>query len=121
LPEKAKLDSKYFRKNIIKELNLIVYTAGRKSHAIRICLHFNNCLIHNMRTVAQTMAKCDFRRLDYPAYSPDLALCDFFVSSYLHKKIARSVYETVEEVEEKIWVIIQAIPKSRLIAIFREL
>jgi hypothetical protein len=30
------------------------------------------------------------------------------------------VYETVEELEKKIKVIIEAIPKSRLIAIFQE-
>jgi hypothetical protein len=34
--------------------------------------------------------------------------------------MARSVYETVEELEKKIRVVIQAISKSRLTAIFRE-
>jgi hypothetical protein len=66
------------------------------------------------------MAECDFRRLDYQANSPDFAPCDFFLFGYLHVKMSRSVYETVEELEEKIRVAIQAIPKSRLIAVFRE-
>jgi hypothetical protein len=64
------------------------------------------------------MAKCNFRRLDHPAYSQVLAPCDFFLFSYLHEKIAGSVYETVEELEEKIRVVIETIPKSRLIAVF---
>jgi hypothetical protein len=47
LPEKIKLNSEYFRENIIKELDLIVYPTGRKPHATRICLHFDNALVHN--------------------------------------------------------------------------
>jgi hypothetical protein len=34
--------------------------------------------------------------------------------------MAESVYETVEELEEKIRVVIEAIAKSRLIVVFRE-
>jgi hypothetical protein len=56
LLRKTKLSSKYFRENIIKEINLIAYPIGRKWHANRICLHFDNISVHNMRTVTQTMA-----------------------------------------------------------------
>jgi hypothetical protein len=66
------------------------------------------------------MAECDFRRLDHPVYSPVLTPCDFFLFDCLHEKMIGSVYETVEELEEKIRVVIEAIPKSRLIAFFRE-
>jgi hypothetical protein len=44
LPEKAKLSSEYSRENIIKEPDLIVYPARRKSQAICIYLHFDNAL-----------------------------------------------------------------------------
>jgi hypothetical protein len=55
LPEKTKLGSDCFKENMIKEIDLIVYTTGRKPQAIRMCLHFDNCHIHNKRTIAQTM------------------------------------------------------------------
>jgi hypothetical protein len=58
------------------------------------------------------MAEYDFRRFDRPAYSPDVALCDFFLFSYLHEKMIRAVYERVNELEEKIKMIIEAIRKS---------
>jgi hypothetical protein len=61
--------------------------------------------------VAQTMAHFNFCRFDHLAYSSDLAFCDFFFCGYLHEKIIRSVYEMVDELEEKIKVIIEAIPK----------
>jgi hypothetical protein len=44
LPGKAQLSSEYFKKNMIKEPDLIVYPAWRKLHAIRMCLHFDNAL-----------------------------------------------------------------------------
>jgi hypothetical protein len=66
------------------------------------------------------MAECDFRRPGHPAYSSDLALCDFFLFGCLYETMFGFVYETVEELEKKIKVIIEAIPKSRLIVIFQE-
>jgi hypothetical protein len=70
--------------------------------------------------IAQTMAECNFRRPDHPAYSLDLTLCDFFLFGCLYETIFEFVYETVEELEKKIKVIIEAISKSRLIAIFQK-
>jgi BMFP domain-containing protein YqiC len=37
----------------------------------------------------------------------------------MHETMARSVDETMEELEKKIRVVIEAIPKSRLIVVFR--
>jgi predicted RNase H-like HicB family nuclease len=64
------------------------------------------------------MLECDFRRSGHPAHVPDLAPCDFILFDYLHKIVGESLSETVEELKEKIKVFIQAISKSRLIAIF---
>jgi hypothetical protein len=44
LSEKAKLSSEYFRENIIKEFDLILYPTGQKLHATRMCLRFDNTL-----------------------------------------------------------------------------
>jgi hypothetical protein len=119
LPDKTKLSSEYFRENMSRELDLIVYPAGRKPHATRICLHFDDGPVHNMQMVAQAMAECDFRGLDHPAYSLDLAPCDFFLFCYLHKKRIGFLHEMVEDFKEKIRMLIQAIPKSQLIAVSR--
>jgi hypothetical protein len=102
LLEKTKLSSEYFWKNLTKEFDLIVYSAGRKPHATRICLHFDNAPIHGMRTVVQTMVECDFRRFDHSADSPCLAPYDFFLFDYLHEKKYESLSETVQELKEKI-------------------
>jgi hypothetical protein len=66
------------------------------------------------------MAEYDFRRFERPAYSQDIASCDFFFFGYLHEKMIKAVYKRVDKLEEKIRMVIEAIPKSRLIAIFRE-
>jgi hypothetical protein len=73
LSEKAKLNSDYFRENIIKEFDLIVHLAWRKSHITHICRHFDNVPVHNTRTIAQIMAKCEFRRFNHSVYSLDPA------------------------------------------------
>jgi hypothetical protein len=58
------------------------------------------------------MIECNFRIFDHSAYSLDLAPYDFFIFGYLHEKMTGSVYETVEELEEKIRVVIEAIANS---------
>jgi hypothetical protein len=58
------------------------------------------------------MTECDFRRVDHPVYLLDLASCNFFLFGHLHEKMAGSVYETVEELEEKIKMVIEIIQKS---------
>jgi hypothetical protein len=58
------------------------------------------------------MAECNFCIFDHAAYLLDLAPYEFFIFGYLHEKMAESVYETVEELEEKIRVVIEAIAKS---------
>jgi hypothetical protein len=57
------------------------------------------------------MEECEFRKFDHPTYSQDLVPCNFFLFGCLHEKIAGFVYETVEELEEKIRVIIEAFAK----------
>jgi hypothetical protein len=47
LLEKAKLSSEYFKENIIKELDLVIYPARRKVEATHMYLHFDNILFQN--------------------------------------------------------------------------
>jgi hypothetical protein len=109
---KAKLSSEYFRKNSIKELDLNIYPTGWKVEAAHMFLHFDNAPFHNTRMVAQIIAECNFLRFNHIAYSLDLTLCDFFFFGYLHEKMARFVHEMIDELEEKIKVIIEAILKA---------
>jgi hypothetical protein len=118
LPEKAKLSSEYFRKNIIKELDLIVYATKRKSHITCIYLHFDNALVNNTQMIRQTMTECNLHNFDHRAYSPDLILCGFFFFGYLYNIMVSSMCRMTGELEEKIRVIVQAISKSQLIAVF---
>jgi hypothetical protein len=68
--------------------------------------------------VAQTIVECDFRKFDHPTDSKDLVSCEFFLVGDLHEKMTRSVYETMNEFEKKVKVVIQAILTSRLITIY---
>jgi hypothetical protein len=44
LPEKAKSSFKYFREDIVNELDLIMYPTGQKSHTTCMCRHLDNVL-----------------------------------------------------------------------------
>jgi hypothetical protein len=115
LSEKNRLSSEYFKENIVREFDLTVYPARRKLMETARNSHvsiFEDALVHNMRTITQAMTECDFHILDHSAYSQNLASCDFFFLVTCTRMLG-SMYETVEELEKKIRVVIQAISKSR--------
>jgi hypothetical protein len=86
LPETNKLSSEYFKENIIKELDLVVYPVGQKPCATRICLHFDNASVHNARTIAQTMAEYNLCRLDHPVHSLNFTSYDSFLLATCTRK-----------------------------------
>jgi hypothetical protein len=108
LPENAKLNSEYFRENMIRKLNLIVHPICQKSHTTRIYLHFDHALADNKGTIAQTIAESDFSRLYHLSYSLDLEPCGLFLSGSRHEKLIESISEMVEELKEKTRVVIES-------------
>lgn len=48
--------------------------------------------------------------IGWPARSPDLSMCDFFLSGYLKDKVFRHRPHTIEDLKQKITEEIEAIP-----------
>ena len=64
-------------------------------------LHHGNAPAHTAFSVRQFLTKNDITPLTHPPYSPDLALCDFFLFPRMNKDPQGDRFEDVEEVKEK--------------------
>jgi hypothetical protein len=50
-------------------------------------LHIDNAKRHNSALSLHKSEELGFTRLPQPTYSPDFALCDFFLFGYLKKEL----------------------------------
>ena len=62
-------------------------------------LHHNNAPAHTSHLVQQFLAKYSTAQLQQPPYSPDLALCDFFLFPRLKKVLKGHQFEATEDVK----------------------
>jgi hypothetical protein len=79
LPQGQRMNRTFFSECVIRSLAGLCSPEGRKPHQKRVMGHFDNAPIHNTEAVQECLADCGFRRMNHPAYSPDLAPSDFFL------------------------------------------
>jgi histone-lysine N-methyltransferase SETMAR len=79
LPQRHKMNSTNFIGCVVRPLVEICSPDGRKIHERKIILHSDNELIHNAERVQEHLTGLEFKRLEHPPESLNLAPCDFFL------------------------------------------
>ena len=64
--------------------------------------HHDNTPSHSSRVVLDTIKELDIEILPHPPYSPDLAICDFWLFPNLKNKLRGESYESREELRRAI-------------------
>jgi hypothetical protein len=95
LPPKVTINATYFQKNILDPLKDILKP---KESDYPIWLHYDNCPAHRAKTTTAHLAQLGFHRMPHPAYSPDLAPCDFYLFSTVKRKLKGYVATTDAEI-----------------------
>jgi len=83
-------------------------------------LHNDNAPAHRAVTTNEFLAKHNIPSLPHPPYSPDLALCDFFLFPQLKKTMKGCRFDYVEENEAIATRQLRAITKSDYQRCFRQ-
>ena len=58
------------------------------------------------------MTKMGIKTVAHPPYSPDLALCDFWLFPKLKEKLRDCRYETIEEMKEAVTKVIDMLTQK---------
>jgi hypothetical protein len=73
------------------------FPKGRNSHARRRHVHLANCRVLFSRAAEQFIAQNHISRAPQPAYSPDLALLDFWLFGHLKNSLASWLFDDPDE------------------------
>jgi histone-lysine N-methyltransferase SETMAR len=108
-PHGQRMNGTFFIECAIRPLAGVCYPEGRKSHERRVVVHFDNVPIHNTEAVQECLtdcglriADCGFRRVNHPAYSPDLAPCDFFLFGAMKENFSGIRFASVDELFQSV-------------------
>ena len=67
-----------------------------------ILLHHDNAPSHSSHVVLDTIKELDIEILPHPPYSPDFAICDFWLFPNLKNKLCSEKYESREELRRAV-------------------
>ena len=97
VPPKTTVTGNYYATVIKSEL--LPAIKRKRPHLERsgVLLHHDNALSHSSHIVMDTVNKLGTELLPHSAYSPDLAICDFWLFPNLKNKLRGNKYESREE------------------------
>jgi hypothetical protein len=116
LPRGCKWTSQYDIDNILPEFCALQIAGDRR----RPVIHAENARPHIPTRVKEYMEEYVMRTARDPPYSPDLAPSDFFLFGYVQRALARSDFQTAEEVLSALVRMLNAISTEMLIGTFEE-
>ena len=120
LPQGVSYNSSYFKQNIFdvlisKKCQIWPNTKGKK-----IWLHLDNYKIHNSKLITTEISKSPFKRAPHPPYSPYIAPSDFNLFGYIKRKLEGAIFNSREELFERLIEILNGISRDERIAVFKE-
>jgi histone-lysine N-methyltransferase SETMAR len=83
-------------------------------------IHFDNARPHTAKITTSFLKDTSFTVLPHPAYSPDLAPCDFWMFGYMKGKLAGKRFETGPALQAAILAFLKGIDKSMFVSTMKE-
>jgi hypothetical protein len=120
LPQEQKYNSQFFTETILPSLVARLPVRLLKPKARAAHLHLDNAKPHDSRLSLEKMEEHGFIRVPQPSYSPDLALCDFFLFGYLKVQLEGKTFFDEDSVKEEVRRILMEIPVTLLHSVMDE-
>lgn len=97
VPPKTTVTGQYYATLLKSELYKTVKRKRPELIQSGFILHHDNAPSHTSRIVQDTIEKLGIELLPHPPYSPDLAICDFWLFPVLKKNLRGDKYESRED------------------------
>lgn len=85
----------------------------------RIMLHHDNASSHTAALTLQFLAGKNIKVIEHPPYSPDLAMCDFWLFFGLKKNLRGRRFSSEEEIDTAVHAYFEGIPKEDWLGAFK--
>jgi hypothetical protein len=113
LPEKASFNAAYFIDCVVTPLAQLHASAAGDNARRKLRLRFDNSPCHMSHAVSDAMRRLRCRRVPHPAYSPDLAICDFYLFGRIKDRLAGVFVGDAEDLRNEVMSILADDEKSR--------
>lgn len=110
VPRGQSIDGSYYRVNCLEKLveEIRKKRPVKKTHGIK--LHFDNAPPHRNSIVNNYLAERSFTVIPHPAYSPDLAPCDFWLFGFIKHQL--KTYSDEKSLKDGVTQILNDIPEK---------
>ena len=118
LPEKATMTGRYYRETVLPQVVSELNERRPITGTSRIMILHDNASAHKTGAVNQYLLENQITTLPHPAYSPDLAPCDFWLFPRLKELLAGNKYTRIQDLSKAVNVELRGIPKEEYRAAF---
>ena len=97
VPDKTIVNGDYYSGVLREQLRRAIRDKSPESYRSGFILHQDNSPVHASCVVKQAMSDLNIEPLQHPQYSPDLAICDFFLFPTVKDHLRGRKFESQEE------------------------
>jgi hypothetical protein len=112
LPENESFTSAYFIDHILHPLVQLHVSAGGDNSSHKLRLHFDNSAFHSSHAVVDKMARLHCRRVPHPAYSHNLAICDFYLFGCIKERLAGVTVVDADDLRNEVMSILAEVSED---------
>ncbi|MCG8044068.1 MAG: hypothetical protein JAY66_00005 [Candidatus Thiodiazotropha taylori] len=114
VPAKTTVNSEYYAHLIKFQLQRAIRDKRPELVRSGFILHQDNAPVHVSQLVTSTLKELGIETLPHPPYSPDLAICDFFLFPNVKDQLRGVKYETRDELGAAITVALREVSRDGL-------
>ena len=119
VPDKTIVKCDYYSGVLREQLRRAIQDKRPELYRSGFILHQDNAPVHASRFVKQTMSDLKIEPLQHPPYSPDLAICDFFLFPTVKDNLRGRKLESREELGTAIMEALRTVTSDSLQHVFR--
>ncbi|GFS27386.1 transposase [Elysia marginata] len=112
LPQDTTMTATYYVQNVLSQVKSAINEQRPKVSASRTLLLHDNAGPHKARATTQPLRGLGIQFLSHPAYSPDLAQCDFWLSPILKDRLAGRKFDRIQDLAKAVNSELRTIPEE---------
>lgn len=120
LPDGDKFNSEFMIHDVLPEIPMKMAVIRPKRGQKKIFVHMDNAPSHNSKVTMTEISKLNMNRLPHPAYSPDVAICDFWLFGKLKDHLKGTNFQTENELFESVVNFLDSIDKNEIQRVYEE-
>ncbi|GFR95056.1 transposase [Elysia marginata] len=115
LPQDTAMTATYYVQNVLSQVKPAINEQRPKVSTSRILLLHDNAGPYKARAITRPL-----RVLHHPAYSPDLAPCDFWLFPILKERLAGRKFDRIQDLAKAVKSEPRTIPEEDYLGVFRK-